>query len=85
MTYPLRYVPIDEATTPKDGECLVGRWWIYKSDEGIALAQITKHYYAPQCNHNQLVIRTLMEALYPDHELIEIPVVYLGWLSPPRE
>lgn len=85
MKWPLEYVPLSEATKPKDGECLTNRWWVYKPDEGILFVKVAKVNYSPQCNSNKIITEGIRDKLYPGHDIRYVEVVYLGHRSPRRE
>jgi hypothetical protein len=75
----IEYRPLDEATKPRDGEVLVDRWWVVHPKKGLTFYNLYGPHSSPQCNHNEAICRSITKDLYPDHEVLFVPVVYLGW------
>lgn len=67
----IRKIPIEEAIKPKNGECLVNRYWSVQ--DGCILF----YNNSPQCNADQAVARVITDKLYPQAEVILIPEVYI--------
>lgn len=82
MSRPLIYLPLEAAITPKDGDCMTKRWWVYRPGEGLVFAKIGRDHHAPQCNSNKIITESIRARLYPDHGILYVEVVYLGHLSP---
>jgi len=79
----LLHVPLEVATTPANGECLVDRWWAVHPEKGVAFYFVPFGYYrseepAPQCNPDEHTARALTKRLNPDHEVHQIPAVYMA-------
>lgn len=74
------YVPIEEATTPRDGEVITNRWWVVHPEHGLTFWRLSPKdtYRAPQCNSNEAITRDIASKIHPDHEVRLIPAVYLG-------
>jgi len=77
------HVPIDAATTPRNGECLCDRWWAVHPQKGVAFyytpfGGCASEEPSPQCNAQEWTVKHLTKRLYPDHDVIKIPVVYMG-------
>lgn len=68
----VRCVPVREAEKPRDGEALVGRWWVYQPDGGIVFLGDR-----PQCHTRQAVVK-VMARRFPECEPRYIPLVYVG-------
>ena len=76
------HIPLEQAQTPKSGECLVDKWWSVHPEKGIAFYVQLFGYGrceepSPQCNDSAAVSRHLTERLFPDHDTVQLPVVYL--------
>jgi len=67
------FIPIAEAQTPRDGRCMVDRWWIITDNQEIILWR----GFSPQCNQNEAIARDLQEQVWPDGDVMHLPVVYL--------
>lgn len=79
MTFKIEYLPIAEATTPKDGHVIYAdRWWVVNPEgTAITFARLSARYRSPQCNHDRRVTDQLIGVWYPDHIPKLIPCVYL--------
>jgi hypothetical protein len=72
------FIPITDATTPKDGRCMTDRWWVVTLEElGVPSCIILWRGFSPQCNHNEVIARSLTEQMWPDCDVKFLPVVYL--------
>ena len=68
------FIPITDATTPKDGRCMVNRWWTVTPDDEIILWR----GFSPQCNHDEAITRDLTSQMWTDdYDVKFLPVVYL--------
>lgn len=77
------YIPIEEATSPKNGECLVDRWWSVHPEKGVAFyvrlfGPMKTDEPSPQCNPNKRVSEHINNKLNPDCEVKQISVVFLA-------
>ena len=74
------YVPVDVLTTPREGDCMVARWWVVHPTKGVLFSSPGKsmRHWAPQCNRNRAVSEMIRASLYPDCELLRIEVAYPG-------
>lgn len=73
------YVPIEELTTPRDGECRTNRYWVVHPEHGalfVARFQGDRMRVA-QCNSDRRLPERLLEN-HPGHEIRFIEVAYLG-------
>ena len=77
--YTIEYMPLDEATKPRSGEVVVDAWWASDPDKGLIFARFSKRHRTPQYNRNKEVAEHLMKDLYPDCEVIQVPLVFLGY------
>lgn len=75
---PLQFVPVEQAVTPRDGEVITNRWWIYDPHLGIAFAEFPPHYWAPQCNRDKTIANSIRKGLTPELGLRFLEVVFLG-------
>lgn len=68
------YMPLDEATTPKQGRtCHVDRWWIVHPEKGLTFYKSRR---SPQCNDWEHGAREWARR-FPGHEVRKIPVAYI--------
>lgn len=77
------YIPLDQATTPTDGEAICDRWWAVHPEKGVCFyAQVIGYGRsddpAPQCNPREHTSKTLIERHKPDHQNLHLPVVFMG-------
>lgn len=77
------HVPIETATTPADGACLVGHWWSIHPEKGLAFYAHLSGFArseepSPQCNASETTARHIAKKLYPDHEVRLIPTVFMA-------
>jgi hypothetical protein len=77
------HVPLDLAQTPKDGDCLVDRWWSVHPELGLAFWFQPFGYErseepSPQCNPDEATARMLALELLPDHEVRQIKCVFMA-------
>lgn len=69
----IKLIPLDELETPKTGyRVIAGYYWVVK--DGCAMSYGLHN--APQCNMNEGVAKRLQEKLYPDAEVVQIPVAF---------
>lgn len=67
------FVPLDDLTRPKSGECLVDYWWVTHPDLGAVFVQ-----GYPMCNSDEAITRPLAARMYPWAVAVKVPVAYLG-------
>lgn len=77
-------IPLDELTRPRDGDCLVDRWWVVHPEDGLMFYASEKRYAtpsgaSPQCNGQEAITRKLRDNLYPDCDVQFVPAVYVGF------
>lgn len=74
------YVPEQTAIIPRDGEVKVNRWWVYKHGMGLLAIKWGREdiSISYQCNTNkQWIVDKTIAKLYPDHNAIFMPIVFL--------
>jgi hypothetical protein len=70
----LSFIPLVEATTPRDGTTvLANRWWSVDPERGL----LVWRRYSVQCNHSESIARKIGEKMYPWAETRFMPVVFL--------
>lgn len=74
----IMWVDKSEYTRPKDGECFIDRYWVVNDKEQIAFTEYEGKPESPQCNHNEILVSSIRDSLYPDCKVEFIPVVYTG-------
>lgn len=69
------FKPIEEATRPQAGRCIVDHWWAYVPGKGLAFY---KWYggVSPQCNADRRVIDGIHDI--PDVEAVFLKAVFVG-------
>lgn len=75
------YVPLEEATAPRDGAVyMTNRWWSYVEDRGILFyrASPKDRHLSPQCSAQRAVSELVTKRLYPWATIKLIPVVYVN-------
>ena len=77
------HIPYEQAITPKDGDCITGAYWSFHPSKGLAFYAKLSGYAksdtpSPQCNRQEETAKRLTARLYPDHEVLFIPVVFMG-------
>ena len=75
----LVYVPLEKATTPKDGLCNVyaNRFWVYDEERGVVFFRSSKRDpLSPQCNQNERVLLHVRSSMYPWCTIRHIPFVF---------
>lgn len=80
------YIPRRIAERSTDGPCFINRFWIMHPEQGIAfyLTELSPSIMGreneprPQCDSIQSLAEVVRTQVYPDHELVFIPVVYAG-------
>jgi hypothetical protein len=72
-------LPLDIAEKPRDGECLVDRYWVI-DDEGLYWYALNEkaRAWSPQCNANEAIAKSLQEKLYPDARVEQVHLVFVG-------
>jgi len=79
MPESVEYVHLNLAEKPRDGECLVERYWVFRAGKGIAFHRTPgTNFVSPQCNSNRRLVELLIKKLYPGHDIMLVPIVYLG-------
>ena len=76
------HIPLEQAQTPKRGECLVDKWWSVHPEKGVAFyAQLfgygRSEAPSPQCNDSESISRHFTKSFFPDYDTMQLPVVYL--------
>lgn len=72
-------IPIDGLCTPRDGDTLTNRWWVVGETGAFVHKRFPKQRgVSPQCNSDRRVAEVIQRKLYPDAELLFIPVAYVG-------
>jgi hypothetical protein len=74
----LEFMPMEEATTPRDGIAMCNRYWVVHPTDGVVFYRLSKGYRAAQCNHNEEIAKTIRDRIYPGCDVILIPVVFTG-------
>jgi hypothetical protein len=69
----LKFVDIETATTPRDGQVYVDYWWSVHPDRGLIFYDGT-----PQANPDRRITDMLQPRYYPWAEVRQVPVVYVG-------
>ena len=82
------YIPLEVATTPAEGHCLVNRWWTVHPEKGVAFYCSRKRLIgldpweqdepSPQCNSDEFTSRELTRRNHPDCVVMHIPAVFVG-------
>lgn len=72
------YLPFEEAETPRSGEVIVDHWWIVHPEHGVAHLGTGERYCTPLCNMHEVIVRRIAKNSYPDHEVRQLPLVFLG-------
>ena len=75
---PHAYLPIHLATIPRDGTCLIDRWWVTTPDDCI----IFWKGQSAQCSTELKLVEHIRSKLWPEYSLTQIPIVYLGFQDP---
>lgn len=73
----LVYASLESVQAARSGETICGGWWVHDPAKGVAFHQSGRDLF-PQCNEDFRVADLVLRRLYPDHELLHIPVAYLG-------
>lgn len=80
------YIPLSLVAVPTDGRVLVNKWWSVHPERGAAFfwpgrpARQARDA-SPQCHAVESIARGLCRKLYPDNEVMFLPVVFLGHLG----
>jgi hypothetical protein len=77
----LLYVPLQVAQKPISGECMVDQWWIVHPQNGVTYSAVLTGKWTSTlphvfCRENEADCRVLQESLFPEHQVMKIPVVY---------
>lgn len=77
------YIPLEQATSPTNGEAICDAWWTVHPELGVCFyAQVSGYGRSvepsPQCHENEHTARTLTERYKPGHEVRCLPVVFTG-------
>lgn len=78
--YPINeivFVPLDVATEPRNGECIVDSWWSHVPGRGLLFYRMGTDLF-PQCNGHRDLAERLTAKMYPDAEVLFVPVVFTG-------
>ena len=76
-----KYIPLEQATTPRSGECIADSWWAHVPGKGLIYYVTRDGYAAPQCNTIRAVAEGVIGELWPDAEIIHVPAVFSGRYS----
>lgn len=69
-------ISLEELQIPKDYyKCLVNHYWLVVN--GKALIYTRFGSYSPQCNVNEQISLRLREKIYPNAEVVKIPVAFV--------
>jgi hypothetical protein len=80
------HAPIDQMSTPCDGEVMLNRYWCVHPEKGLAFWQragvgsYDLDRLSPQCNADKKVADHICEHR-PDHVVQKVPAVYIGNLQ----
>ena len=72
----LFYIPVEVLSTPVDGRCICGAWWVVHPELGAVFAAYGRDP-SPQCNVHESIVRDIASRLYPDCAMLQIPVAYM--------
>lgn len=75
-------IPIEVATTPKDGEVLVDRWWVLGENNDTILMGVDVAGMYPQCNRDKNTETQMAAKAYPGREIDFMPLVFLSSCEP---
>jgi len=72
----LTFVPVEEVSRPRDGvfRVVVDAWWIMSGGQVMFFRG-----HSPQCNANREVAERIRKSLYPECEIVQVPVAYVPW------
>lgn len=73
----IHYIDLVWLGTPRNGECLIDRWWSFKPDLGVIIHKRGK-LWSPQCNSVKQIADQITEKLYPGATTVLVPAAYLG-------
>lgn len=78
----IRKLPIEVATSPRDGEVMTDRYWVV-DDDGLYWHALTEKSrgWSPQCNSDERITVKVLSKMYPDARVEFIPDVYVGHSS----
>jgi len=72
-------VPLEQLTTPRDGDTYTDRWWIVLAAAAVFYQRAGSRGWTPQCNKDRrLIDRFIRDAMYPDATAVHLPAAYLG-------
>ena len=73
-------IPIEDVTTPKQGQMvIVNHWWVTRNNCVLGFKIYGKKSRVrptPQCNTNKLITERLINRIYKDCDAIFLPVAY---------
>lgn len=73
------HVPLDVATTPRDGLVLCDRYWAVHPEKGLAFYMNRgMDDPSPQCNSARTITERMSSMHLADHEVQLVPCVYLS-------
>ena len=77
------YIPLADAQTPRNGECICDHSWTVHPEHGLLFWFQPFGYTAseepsPQCNHDEFTARELGRRMHPEHAVRQVPVVFMG-------
>lgn len=75
------YIDLEWLTTPRNGECLVDRWWAFMPDRGVIIHRRDR-MWSPQCNSIKTVAESIAGKLYPGATVVLVPAAYLPESDP---
>jgi len=73
----LVFAPVEAIQAPRTGDTICDSWWIHSPGKGVAFHK-SDWGLDPQCNQSRQVAEIVHRRLYADHELLFVPVAYLG-------
>lgn len=71
-------IPLDVLTKPRNGDCMVGRWWPVIDGRALFYQDVRMRGYSPQCNSSEFASQSLSERLYPTASVVYVEVAYVG-------
>lgn len=74
------FLPLEEATKPRTGECIVDCWWVHLPDQGLAFWKPAawRAGLRPQCNTDQRIVDRILDGFDDGAEALFVPVVFTG-------
>lgn len=74
----LKFLPIELATQPRNGETIIDHYWVFCPERGLAFWFNCGDVF-PQCNEDFRIASIIHQRNYPQFELKLIEAVYLGY------